>query len=868
MARERGLAVCTRWIPRFNRPVGTGALLLLILVLAIPDSARAAPSNDNFADRIVLSGDPVTVDGTTSEATQEAGEPAPSYYDLRGYYSVWYSWTSPSDRTVEFSIPAANPNLAVFTGTDLTSLSLVASSNVYSGGRVRFHAESGTTYQIQVAAIYQSYSIYGLGPFRLTAKSLPPPTNDNFADSIALSGPSPATSGTTVSARTESGEPETGGGGFTVWYSWTAAASSTVSATADGSDEYTLLAVFTGDSIGSLVPVLNEAVWGGFRFQAIAGTTYRISIDTEPEGTYQFSLFSERPSNDDRADAIPLAGEFASASGATYLATPEDGEPNYEPEFVARSVWYSWIAPATGRFRVITFTKPNYYYYYGDMDLVLYTVDESGSLVFASYGYGHMDFEATAGTAYRFSATSYLYSAGSHFTLTLRPLPRNDSFAEATVLEGFPATATGSILDATREEGEPRPGPALQGATSWWEWTAPVSGPVLVATTGSDFDTALGIYTGSSVSTLVRVAWNDNTASSPASKVSFEAEAGTTYRIQVSDGAEAYYGYNGSLVRLTIASATAALAGPPSATPNPAVVGVPVRFTTDPTLPGSYTWDFGDGTVLTTTAASLDHTYAASGSYAVRLTAGRPFGTTGTSGFTLQVLPNAVQFTSSLSVDPQPARTGTAVRFSVTTSEAADYSWDFGDGTLLATTSASVEHTYAAAGTYPVSVSASSPGGTPVTASGPLQVLEGRPLAVTRLRVTLHFQDPASDSVLLTGTLPLPAGTTLDGETASIDVGGIQRAFVLDRTGAGETEDGSLRILPEAGWRAARNLGFTMRLRGGTYQELLRDEGLDDARNDRKPVLVEVVVRIGDVEYRTTVQVFYSSRKGDHGWTR
>ena len=74
----------------------------------------------------------------------------------------------------------------------------------------------------------------------------------------------------------------------------------------------------------------------------------------------------------------------------------------------------------------------------------------------------------------------------------------------------------------------------------WSAWTAPSSGTATVTTSGSPFDTLLGVYTGSSVSALTLVKDNDDVASTDGtSAVTFAATAGTTYRIVVD-------GYNGT----------------------------------------------------------------------------------------------------------------------------------------------------------------------------------------------------------------------------------------------------------------------------------------------------------------------------------
>ena len=48
------------------------------------------------------------------------------------------------------------------------------------------------------------------------------------------------------------------------------------------------------------------------------------------------------------------------------------------------------------------------------------------------------------------------------------------------------------------------------GHSAWWSWTAPANGTAIVSTLGSDFDTLLGIYTGSNIAALTLIGDNDD----------------------------------------------------------------------------------------------------------------------------------------------------------------------------------------------------------------------------------------------------------------------------------------------------------------------------------------------------------------------
>lgn len=121
--------------------------------------------------------------------------------------------------------------------------------------------------------------------------------------------------------------------------------------------------------------------------------------------------------------------------------------------------------------------------------------------------------------------------------------PANDGFSNAQGVADMSGSTTGTNVGATVESGEPAHvfGPYH---SVWYRWTAPASGAATFNTAGSDYDTTLAVYTGSSVNALTQVAANDDADySTLQSQVNFSATAGTTYYIAV-DG---YGGYTGNI---------------------------------------------------------------------------------------------------------------------------------------------------------------------------------------------------------------------------------------------------------------------------------------------------------------------------------
>lgn len=119
----------------------------------------------------------------------------------------------------------------------------------------------------------------------------------------------------------------------------------------------------------------------------------------------------------------------------------------------------------------------------------------------------------------------------------------------------------------------------------------------------------------------------------------------------------------------------------------------------------TYAWDFGDG--QTGTGVTVAHTYAAAGTFTVTLTVTNTDHLT-TSATTTATITPAAQAPLANAGGSYTGVAGAAVSFNGTGSsdprgETLSYSWDFGDSSAKSTL-VSPQHTYAAAGTYTVTL--------------------------------------------------------------------------------------------------------------------------------------------------------------------
>ena len=128
------------------------------------------------------------------------------------------------------------------------------------------------------------------------------------------------------------------------------------------------------------------------------------------------------------------------------------------------------------------------------------------------------------------------------FARSAKAAPANDNFANAQIISGSAITVSGSNVGATAEPNEPEHDFETPRASVWYRWTPSQSGYATVTTAGSDFDTIVAIYRGSSLLTLTSVASNDDEGGMT-SKVSFVVTAGVIYYIAI-DG---YSGDSGTI---------------------------------------------------------------------------------------------------------------------------------------------------------------------------------------------------------------------------------------------------------------------------------------------------------------------------------
>jgi outer membrane protein assembly factor BamB/subtilisin family serine protease len=191
---------------------------------------------------------------------------------------------------------------------------------------------------------------------RLLSSTSTLPFNDDYASRARLAGELIQVRASSTGATTESGEPAHGGGaGASVWWTWTALTSGTVNIDTQGSAFDTVLAVYTGPSLGSLTVVAanddaNTQGTSSVSFFAQAGTTYQIAVGGKGGAGLVLLNLGSVPANDDFSNASLLTDRNPIVTATNAKASSQSGEPAHAGRSASRSLWYRWVAPTTARY--------------------------------------------------------------------------------------------------------------------------------------------------------------------------------------------------------------------------------------------------------------------------------------------------------------------------------------------------------------------------------------------------------------------------------------------------------------------------------------------------------------------------------------
>ena len=270
-----------------------------------------------------------------------------------------------------------------------------------------------------------------------------PPTPTPVIGSFTLS-PASTTAGTTVTL-TAANVVETGGSISSVkFYRETDGV-----AGLSGSD--TLLG--TGNQNGTTWSLATSTA--GFALGSY--TYYAQALDPTAKtatASANLTITTPVPANDNFANATVITGSSAAISGSTVNATKQSGEPSHAGNAGGHSIWYTWVAPASGT-AVFTTAGSSF-----DTLLAVYTGssvsalskkasnDDTGSLLTSK-----VSFKVSKGTTYRIAIDGYAGASGStklNLTAPAAAVVAKAAFAafSPAVAAAIPAPAAGELASA------------------------------------------------------------------------------------------------------------------------------------------------------------------------------------------------------------------------------------------------------------------------------------------------------------------------------------------------------------------------------------------------------------------------------------
>lgn len=367
---------------------------------------------------------------------------------------------------------------------------------------------------------------------------------DNFSNRVRIPGTNSQLAANNSAFTSEPGEPLHAGrpGGRSAWYTWTAPAQGIATFSTAGSAFDTLLAIYTGTNLASLVPVANDDDRGGFftsqaRFAATGGGLYQIAIDGRGGRQGEFVLAWQL---DPTAQTLPVI-----LSQPASVTVPTGGTATFNVVATGTNLAYRWFRNGTaipgalgpslvlsgaqatdaGRY-VVAITNA-----FGRGLESLPAVLEIGSLVEARSRDKVEDLYATSD------------SAGGTAALGGRPAlvafgSGMDGFLPVTA--GTTASHTLNNTGAGSAPGEPLHCGVVGGSSRWFGLRAEEDGVMIIDTIGAEIDTVLAVYSAPPTYTerfwfeILLVACDDNGApDGRASQVAFNAHRGTNYAIAV-----------------------------------------------------------------------------------------------------------------------------------------------------------------------------------------------------------------------------------------------------------------------------------------------------------------------------------------------
>jgi hypothetical protein len=143
------------------------------------------------------------------------------------------------------------------------------------------------------------------------------------------------------------------------------------------------------------------------------------------------------------------------------------------------------------------------------------------------------------------------------------------------------------------------------------------------------------------------------------------------------------------------------------------------------------------------------------------------------------------------------------------------------------------------------------------------------PLVLSKTAVKLNFGKTGSDQILVSGVLPITEGYAMEGQTLTVNFGGVEETFILNGRGQGKTAGANerfrLQIKRKKGVVVAQQAKFQLQLKNGDFAQALSAAGLTNADHRKAAVTVPVLLTFDGTTYAADKQLLFSAKADKTG---
>ena len=141
------------------------------------------------------------------------------------------------------------------------------------------------------------------------------------------------------------------------------------------------------------------------------------------------------------------------------------------------------------------------------------------------------------------------------------------------------------------------------------------------------------------------------------------------------------------------------------------------------------------------------------------------------------------------------------------------------------------------------------------------------PPGVRKLEIKVDFAKTSNDSVVLEGSLAVPADFQVTGASLVANIGGIIKGFALDAKGKAKIGSDQVQLVVKSkkGVVLAQNAKLTIRFEKGAFASSLVDDGIKNETLTNSAASVPVEIELAGTMFAKTHALSYTAKAGKTG---